>query len=299
MVPEIVSPDHKAAARRTFTIVNQSATISDADARIMHSAVALTLPTVAEVWGQELPKLQYADGDSPSPTSAGDKLFCIVDQCLPSADAPPGCSYICAQTVLQNGGASLWAKTKPTVVSVLFREIVRALMDPDCNSWWKSPDGTFHATDIVGPVQGQILGIFLNHGNPAHVDTPHLATTYNSVVRRPYTFVPVEGTCSGCPNTGPIMVNGSPLISVGLSDFLYPAWCDPEARQGARFSYTGSGNLRPFQASETGYDVTVRDGGEPTVIYGKSVPEWLRKSPDHEAYLRARGVSPQEPASQN
>ncbi len=288
-VSEDAGPGHRTVARQVFTIVNRSAAIPDADVEIMHSAIALILPIVAEVWGRDPPELRLADDRGPPPAGSGDRCFCLVDQRPAPADELPGCSYVCAQAVLQNGGASLWAKTKPTVASVLFREMARALTDPDCDSWWKGPDGVFHAADIVGPVQGQILGIFLNHGNSALTDAPRLAPAHNAAARRPYTFVPAEGPCPSCPNTGPVVVNGNPLISVGLSDFLYPAWCDPEAKREARFSYTGFGNLRPFQASEAGYSITTSGEGQSAVVYGKSVPEWLRKTPEHVTHLRARG----------
>ena len=40
----------------------------------------------------------------------------------------PDSCYICTQAILQNGGASLWAKTGPTVASALFQEMVKVLV---------------------------------------------------------------------------------------------------------------------------------------------------------------------------
>ena len=108
--------------------------------------------------------------------------------------------------------------------------MVKVLVDPGRELWWKGPDGIFYSADAIGPVQGQIVAILLNHGNPVFLDAPKFmaaqlpsSSPTNVSFGIPQTFTPLDTSCGGCPRSSePIKVNGNPLVLVGLSDFVYP-----------------------------------------------------------------------------
>ena len=66
--------------------------------------------------------------------------------------------------------------------------------------------------------------------------------------------------------------NGSPRVSV--SDFLLPAWFDPDALPGSHCDYLGL-ITTPFQVRTTGYTLTMTEG---TVnqVFGEEYPEWRK-----------------------
>jgi hypothetical protein len=170
-------------ASQTFIVDNLSSAVEDGDVRTMIRACNVLMPEVAAAWGIPSPTIVFAKDMSPV---SGAWLFHIIDS-DPSApgllayheetgNTPDG--YILSQTILQNGGAVLYAGTRPTVASALFHEIAETLVDPDCNSWWQAPNGTRFAAEIVDPVQGQIVPITLDTppaSVPVIVPTPPAA----------------------------------------------------------------------------------------------------------------------------
>ncbi len=163
---------------QVFIVDNLSSVVNDGDARTMIRACNAFLPEVAAAWSVPVPRVLFAKDARPVPPGAW--LFHIIDS-DPSApgllayheetnDAPDG--FILARTILQNGGAVLYAGSAPTVASALFHEIAETLIDPDCNSWWQAPNGTRFAAEIVDPVQGQIVPITLPSDNASTAAPP-------------------------------------------------------------------------------------------------------------------------------
>lgn len=63
-------------------------------------------------------------------------------------------------------------------------------------------------------------------------------------------------------------------VKVGLSDFIYPTWRDPEATTGP-FNYLKT--LRqPFTIDAGGYAVKIDSAGQPQQVFGAKVPKWVK-----------------------
>ena len=90
---------------------------------------------------------------------------------------------------MDNGGTILYKNDKTdTVAAALFHEIVEAIGDQYCNSWWQINDTYMIAAELCDPVQSKLICVKVpDPNNPAN------------------------------------------KITVGLSDFILPAWCDPQA----------------------------------------------------------------------
>ena len=165
---------------QVFVVDNLSTVVNDGDARTMIRACNVFMPEVATAWGVPAPTILFAKDTRPVP---GAWLFHIID----SDPSEPGLlayhedtgnvpdGFILARTILQNGGAVLYAGPAPTVASALFHEIAETLIDPDCNSWWQGPNGTRFAAEIVDPVQGQIVPIALSSSDSASPAPPTCA----------------------------------------------------------------------------------------------------------------------------
>jgi hypothetical protein len=297
------------AASQVFAVDNRSTVVSDSDVRTMILACNAFVPEVASAWSLPTPSVLFAKDISPVPANAW--LFHIIDA-DPSEpgmlayheetnNVPDG--YILAKTILQNGGAVLYAGAKPTVASALFHEIVESLVDPDCNSWWQAPNGAKYAAEIVDPVQGQIVSITVNSSTPVPTAAPIVQSSfpYNMFASGPAP-VPALAPVASPPASVAFSLFASGLmadkkiftsipgdsspsfagssagtsVQVGLSDFIYPAWRDAGAKPGSRFSYSGVVTA-PFQIWRGGYAIVATNGGPPTNVYGELIPGWLRE----------------------
>lgn len=70
---------------------------------------------------------------------------------------------------------------------------------------------------------------------------------------------------------------GASSAVVGLTNFVYPAWCDPEALAGTRLDYAGTLSA-PFQVGHNGYVISVTGGAAPVNRFGAMMPDWLREA---------------------
>lgn len=284
-----------ATAPLVFVVDNKSTVVADADVRIILLACTQVLPLVATAWSKIPPRILFAKDIDSVPSEA--RIICIVDQYPASASDGARCGYVCAGVILQNGGDVIWAKSGATVAAALFRELANTLVDPDCNLWWKVSDNLSYAAEVTGPVYGQIIGVLLNHGNPGYTDASVFEKKAEgggsaSSPVRPYLLTPSDEQCSGCPPQATPMNGGSPLVIVGLSDFVYPSWRDSDAMANSRLSQSGLVQ-HPFQVSEKGSIVilTDGDGGSLGIIHGKKVPIWIQNSPEQSARLNARSAT--------
>ena len=138
---------------------------------------------------------------------------------------------------------------------------------------------------------------FLNHGNPVFLDAPNFmaaqlpsSSPTNVSFGIPQTFTPLDTSCGGCPRSSePIKVNGNPLVLVGLSACCtMPPGVILELSLERGDHYGGTEVLHPFEISVKGYGIIAGEGKPPAIVYGKLVPEWFQKSPEHAAYVQAR-----------
>ena len=65
-------------------------------------------------------------------------------------------------------------------------------------------------------------------------------------------------------------------VTVGLSNFIYPAWCDPEAEGGAQYDYLRALSA-PFQIAKNGYAIVSSGGRPPVNRFGDLTPDWIKQ----------------------
>lgn len=107
-----------------------------------------------------------------------------------------------------------------------------------------------------------------------------------------YTSVPGDSPppCTGCRTNIEANLASTGASTVGLSDFVYPAWCDAGAKPGSRFSYSGIVTA-PFRISAGGYCITVTGAGPPTNTYGEKMPSWVRGIKERASRVLARSIT--------
>jgi hypothetical protein len=84
----------------------------------------------------------------------------------------------------------------------------------------------------------------------------------------------------------PITVAGA---DVPMSNYILPAWCDPQAAQGAKMDHLGL-LAKPFAVRKGGY-VAVIVGDKPQQVFGERMPEWRREQKRHPASRSARSLT--------
>ena len=81
------------------------------------------------------------------------------------------------------------------------------------------------------------------------------------------TLVPAEVTDPVQGNVVPVMVGS---IKVGMSDYVLPAWCDPQATKGP---YNFLNTLtKPFQVAKGGYMITMKNSAMNYVLGASATP---------------------------
>lgn len=237
-------------------IDNKSTCIVDADVAIMVSALNSYMPIFAQAWSLDTPLVVFV----PDYPATPDWLFHIIDS---DADVPNALAfhteendqidgYILAKTILDNGGVPLYKDpTTDTVASALCHEVFEALIDSTCNAWWLA--GSDSSTT------GKLYA--------AEVCDP---VQSNIVV------------IVGCDAVG----ND---VDVGLSDFVLPAWKDPQAVAPAQLNYTNTLTV-PFSVDVGGYVVVLDPAtGETTQVFGKEVPQWVQDAKKKSGRNNKRG----------
>jgi hypothetical protein len=74
-------------------------------------------------------------------------------------------------------------------------------------------------------------------------------------------------------------------VTVGLSDYVLPSWCDP---QETRRPFNALNTLtRPFQLARGGYVIVMR-GNQVENVFGTAMPEWLRRAKAGSPRLQTR-----------
>ncbi len=64
-------------------------------------------------------------------------------------------------------------------------------------------------------------------------------------------------------------------VVVGLSDFIYPAWADSQAKS-KQLNYLNT-LKNPFELSPGGYVVLLDSDGQTNQVFGAAVPNWVKK----------------------
>ncbi len=107
----------------------------------------------------------------------------------------------------------------------------------------------------------------------------------------------VDGHCNLWADTGkgylvayevgdPVQSDHYDIDGVTVSNFVLPAWFDPETARGTTVDHLGK--LRaPFVLSKGGYWVQLREG-KATQKFGDGMPQWLRDTKQHPATRTSR-----------
>lgn len=237
----------------SIAIINSSTIVSDVDGQTIVSALNQILPQFCIDWS--LPKYTatyIAKGKTSSITS---KVFILDTSDVKYAlgyhsllgNVPYGKCF--AKTVLADGGAILYSATgASTLAQIVAHEVFELLIDPLCNSWWDIGDGrTLVAKEVCDPVQGNdiIANVVMSPAKTKYDPKTLKAVTIPAVVQK-----------------------------VGLSDWILPAWANPQNTVGP---YNRMNTLRaPFTLDSGGYviQLAAEASGQVTAMkFGTSVTE--------------------------
>jgi len=237
----------------SIAIINSSTILSDVDGQTIVTALNQILPRFCVDWNLPIYTAFYiAKGKT---SSISTKVFILdnsdVQNALGyhylSANVPYGKCF--AKTNLLGGGVTLYsANGAPTLAQTVAHEVFELLIDPLCNSWWDIGDGrTLVAKEVCDPVQGNNL--------TANVVMSPAKTSYNAKTRKVVTAPAV-------------------IQKVGLSDWILPAWANPQNTVGP---YNHMNTLRaPFTLDRGGYVIQLAGGtsGQVTAMrFGSDVSE--------------------------
>lgn len=221
----------------SIAIVNSSTVVSDADGETMVKALNQILPQFCKDWSLPVYTAIYIPKGKTS--SIVNKIFLWDTSYIQgalgyhslSSNIPYGKCF--AKTVLEAGGAILYSPTGATTVAqCVTHEVFELLIDPLCNSWWDIGDGqTLVAKEVCDPVQGNDVLV--------KVIVSPAKTVYNT-------------------NTRKVVTSPAIVKTVGLSDWVLPAWSNPQNTAGP-FNYLKTLKA-PFTLDTGGYVIQLAGG---------------------------------------
>lgn len=192
-------------------VVNQSTAVTDAEVAKMVLALNTTLPTFIRDWKLDPAQAAVLSNTATLPTGSSNINVLIMDTTDISGIPAYHTLYsgtstvkVFAQTILTAGGASLYedTRTKPTVSQVLCHEVLEAIADTKCTSWFINPtSGALYASEIADPVDGNIKVVRLTDGTrvavsdwvlPAWYDARNTVGPYNNLdtLSAPFALAP-------------------------------------------------------------------------------------------------------------
>jgi hypothetical protein len=121
-----------------------------------------------------------------------------------------------------------------SVCSVASHEVLETLCDPACNRWADDESGVSYALEIADPVESSSYQV----------------------------TIPAE------------QIGATAGILATVSDFVLPAWFDPQATTGP-FDFLALLNA-PFEVRSDGYVTTMTDGTV-SQTFGEHYPEWRKR----------------------
>jgi len=229
-------------------VVNESKLVSDEEVDLMCRAVEMQMMShVFPAWDIKSGTIELT---AKSKVPADAWLVNLLDD--PTAagalgyhadDSDRVCGYIFAGPVLENGGVVLFDKKNPqnmSVSSVLSHEVLEMVLDPYATTW------------VTGPA------IMTDDGETY---TDFALELCDAVQGGPYSLV-VDG------------------YHVSLSDFILPAWTNPQAvEKDGPFNYLST-LTAPFTMGVGGYMI-LKNGHSETQVFGEKVSE------QHKAHVKS------------
>lgn len=218
----------------SIAVINSSTIVSDTDGQILVSGINQILPQFCKDWDHPTYTAIYVA--KKQVTKIPIKIYILDNPDVKGAfgyhdfksNIPSGKCF--AKTVLDDGGAVLYSPSgKTTIAQVVAHEIFELLIDPQCNSWWDIGDGqTLFARETCDPVQG------------------------NDVIVQ-VTMSPSKTMLD--PKTRKIIKKPAVIQKVGLSDWVLPAWSNPQNTVGP-FNYLKTLKA-PFTLDNGGYVIVI------------------------------------------
>jgi len=228
-----------------IAIINSSTVVSDTSGLIITTALNTLLPQFCKDWN--LPK--YTAVYVPKGHTSGIVLKVFL---LDTADVQGALGYhdlssnvpygkCFAKTLLDYGGVLLYSSdlTVQTFAQVVGHEVFELLVDPIANGWWDIGDGqTLFASETCDPVQGNIVTVTVT--SKSSVPVSILKNQYKAVTK-------------------------STVVKVGMSDWILPAWSDPQNTHGP-FNHMRT-LTSPFTLDAGGYGIQMT-GGSAGQVFG-------------------------------
>lgn len=253
-----------------IAIINSSTVVSDTDGQIIVNALNVLLPQFCKDWSLTPCLATYI---AKGKTSTIPLKVLLLDSSDVqgalgyhglSSDIPYGKCF--AKTILQSGGVLLYSTNYriQTFAQVVSHEVFELLMDPYCNLWWDIGDGKkLIAAETGDPVQGNIVPVTLTI-------PPKSALTYSVT-------------------TGKFVTANPTTVIVGMSDWILPAWSDPQRKTGP---YNHLNTLKgPFSLSPGGYAIKMTGGAQGYVLgmsYGEKVTDKEKELYEAKSRIRNR-----------
>jgi len=236
-----------------LAVINSSTVVSDVEGSLIVKALNMLLPQFCKDWNIPLTVATYIPKNQT--TKVAIKIFLLdtsdVQGALGyhdlSSNVPYGKCF--AKTLLTDGGVILYSKdpTVPTFAQTVCHEVFELLVDPIANGWWDIGDGqTLFASETCDPVESNAVTVSVLV-SPA---SSGYSTIQKKVVQTPAVYQ-----------------------NVGCSDWILPAWSDPQAN--GPFNHLNTLKA-PFTLDKGGYGIQMTGGttGQTTaMLVGSAVTE--------------------------
>jgi hypothetical protein len=236
-----------------IAVINESTMVSNSDVNLMCKAIQIQLNLhVLPAWNMKAGTIQFYADKTKVPGYAW--VVSILD--TPTVAGALGYhaedndvidAFIFCQPVLSNGGVVLYDSTNPQNVSVssVLSHEVCEMVGDRFAGFWSD-----------GPTITQGSEYALELCDPVESDS------YSVLVN-----------------------NGAAFVPVSLSNFIFPAWFNPEATT-INLPYDYLKKLTaPFTMTKGGYMI-VRQSGTVSQVFGEEMPQWKRDLKMSEWYRR-------------
>jgi hypothetical protein len=222
----------------SIAIINSSTLVTDVEGECIVKALNILLPKFCRDWNVIPTLTTYVPKGKT--TAIVRKIYLFDDATIEgvlgyhssTSNVPYGKCFV--NTVISEGGVILYSDdpTVPTVAEVVCHEVFELLVNPLCNQWWDIGDHeTFYAKEPCDPVQSNALTVSVLV-SPAR-------SRYNALLRR-------------------TVRNGPFYQKVGCSDWILPAWANPQETKGP---YNHLNTLKaPFTLDKGGYGIQMTGG---------------------------------------
>ena len=223
----------------TITVVNKSTVVSDADVKLMVAASNKLLVPFCTAWNLKPIHCVFA-----VPTTARkDFLFYIIDT---DTSVPDALAYHTEEDTF-----------------VLGYVLAKTILVNGGVSLFRNGSTPTVASALFHEIAEAIIDPFVGSWWQSYIDGHLYAQEVCDPVQN--NIIPVL-----VPNAA------GKMVTVGLSDFVYPAWSDSQATPLETYNYLKT-LKRPFSLAKGGYVVYLNPStGEINYIFAEAFPEWLK-----------------------